>query len=463
MKHAPPQRKSRRSHAARRRLAAPLTATRPLLAVALLAVGAALGSPAAAHEGDPRVWRISFPAADGARPWVVDEMGLLLGRGGAFAWLCDDALSLSAGLRAALPVSADGRRWLAATREGLYLSADAGCGFERVSGALTGHFVGPLVGHPARPGEVLAGTESLSRPNDVFRTTDGGATWLGAGLALGGRVRSLIRAPEPARVYLSHGAGAARSDDGGQTFTPVSIGPEALGPRADEFRFLAVDPLDPDRVYAALEQFPDGHLLRSEDGGLSWTRLLTVPNDVPESVAIDASGATVWLSAPFSGLWRSNDQGDTWDQRPVPGTLGCLAVHPQDGALWACLRGQPLPWIVARSDDGGETWQPALARYADVTGLGCAPDTPTARICDAQCDPADRTCSTAAGRADAGSSPADAGLDVGPPAERAPRDGAEGCAQRPGGPRGPAPWGLALGLAAIWRRRRHPRAPRDIP
>ncbi|MCA9543579.1 MAG: hypothetical protein KC613_04285 [Myxococcales bacterium] len=378
------------------------------LAVALgMTLGGLVCGSAHAHEGDPRVWRIDFPLAAQGQAWVVDEMGLLLEQPQRdFLWLCDDGLSLTAGLRAAAPVSADGRVWLTATRERLYRSEDAGCRFEPVVGPLADHFIGPVLPHPTRPEVVLAATASLAVVNDVFRTEDGGRTWRGAGLALPSPVRSMVRAPSaPATIYLSHGSGAARSTDGGARFEALAWQFEGAAPRMDEVRLLGVSPDDPHTVFAALELFPDGHLAVSRDGGATWRVLLTTPGDVPESLAA-APGGRLWLSGPFTGLWRSADGGVHWENLAPPGTLGCLAVHPQTGDLWGCLRGNPLPWVIGRSADAGATWQAALPAYSAIAGgLDCPAASPTGQICGAQCDPADRQCQGAAD----GGAPADRG------------------------------------------------------
>lgn len=151
-------------------------------------------------------------------------------------------------------------------------------------------------------------------------------------------------------------------------------------------------PADPNRIYAA--QFTDWHgqtIQRSDDGGKSWQ---PVGNDFqydgktgthqwydgtphpwefkrvwhlePELNDPDC----VYAGAEDASLFRSNDGGKTWQERPG---LRCQESGPlwQPGAGGLCLhtilldRSNPKRIFVAisaagafRSDDGGNTWRP---------------------------------------------------------------------------------------------------------
>jgi photosystem II stability/assembly factor-like uncharacterized protein len=136
------------------------------------------------------------------------------------------------------------------------------------------------------------------------------------------------------------------------------------------------------RLYAATSHKIWGaHIYTSADGGESWTSL----EAVPEHQAVSGRGATkaVWYLALSgntlfagidpAGLFRSDDRGGSW--QPVTGlnehptrstwepSKGCFAVHSiyvdalePDNIVAAVSAGG-----VYRSEDGGETWQPANA------------------------------------------------------------------------------------------------------
>jgi len=96
----------------------------------------------------------------------------------------------------------------------------------------------------------------------VFRTDDGGKTWVEGG-------RANISAPvvDPrngATLYASSGTGLLRSIDAGQTWTDVSLPP--IAPPGPYYRGLAID------HSGALYLLNDaGILLRSTDDGVTWT------------------------------------------------------------------------------------------------------------------------------------------------------------------------------------------------
>ncbi len=438
-------------------------------AAVLLATLAALVGVAHAHFGEPRVAEVRFPPARGGEAWLVIENVGLVARapGEAWRWLCDEAITPTPGLTGLAPVSADGRGWVAATRGGAFRTVDDGCTFDAVPGALTEHVVALLSPDPTADGAAVLGTQTIGLANDVFRTTDGGATWAPAGLALEGRVRSLVRASADAAViYVGHTRGVLRSDDGGVTFTAIMTGPTDDPADAEDFRFLATHPADALDVFAVVEAFPDSSLVRSRDGGLTWVTV-GVFGDVPDGLVFLGDGQQAVLATPFDGLHRSDDGGDTWQRVPSPAAavLGCLTREPATGRLWACARGAAAPWLVGSSADGGETWRPELVTFAELAGRWtCPAGTPGATTCAQACDRStDANCSAPpvdGGLLGPDATPAvsDAGLDAAGGGDAAPdaperAAGGDGCAQ-PGEPTG-APWvvlGLVLLGAAVARR-----------
>jgi photosystem II stability/assembly factor-like uncharacterized protein len=453
-----------------------------------------LPAGAIAHGGTPRVVQISFPEQSGGGYWAItDNQGLYAGTGEGVRWLCEDSVTANAGFLQAVPVGDDDRTWLVATNFGLHRTEDGGCNFSPVGGALEGHLPVGLWVDPARPGDVLTATQTPGRPNDVFRTEDGGRTWSPAGLAVEGIIHDVLRAPtDAARVWVSHARGAARSVDGGRTFEPMPLGPPELGAAPEEFRLLAGHPLNADEVWATIERFPDSTVLRSRDGGQTFTPMLTL-GDTPGGFVFDPTASRALLISRFDEFRRSEDGGETWTR--VPETLpllGCLVVEPRTGDLWGCSNVFFMgPWVLGRSTDFGETWTPVLSRFSDVRAQwGCAANAQATVACEglcpgqaagAVCDLADAGIPPgptdaerydlsllvpidAGTEPDADEPPADAtgaepSIDafVTPPAA-AHGDSGSGCALADPRSRGGPPWALGTLLATVFpwvRRRRH--------
>jgi len=130
---------------------------------------------------------------------------------------------------------------------------------------------------------------------------------------------------------------------------------------------LALDPSDPDTVYAGLRQ---GGVRRTTDGGRTWVDCV-LPAAQVFSVAFSAADGAVYAGTEPSALYRSDDGGENWREldallelpsrptwsfppRPWTSHVRWIAPSPHDAAL--LLVGIELGGLM-RSTDGGETWQ----------------------------------------------------------------------------------------------------------
>ncbi|MEM9556663.1 MAG: hypothetical protein AAGC60_20555 [Acidobacteriota bacterium] len=146
----------------------------------------------------------------------------------------------------------------------------------------------------------------------------------------------------PGVVWAGGGPGVLLSEDGGIGWTRRSDG---LG-FASTVVALAVDPDDPDQLWATISL---GEVFRSLDRGHSW-RLVPEVGEAND-VVFDAAGTLYLGSRDDNSLWVSNDDGATWDVRPVVGQPQSLAPAPTTpGLLLVATRQRVL-----RTDDGGRT------------------------------------------------------------------------------------------------------------
>lgn len=140
---------------------------------------------------------------------------------------------------------------------------------------------------------------------------------------------------------------------------------------------IAIDPGNPDRVYAAT--LGEG-LWASEDGGSAFARSPGLDADLVWSVTVsasdrDGSSGAVYAGTQMSALYRSADGGRTfeelttvqdiptksqWSFPPAPDThhLHQIALHPTDPD--SIVFGVELGGVY-RSRDRGLTWEPTNA------------------------------------------------------------------------------------------------------
>jgi len=208
------------------------------------------------------------------------------------------------------------------------------------------------------------------------------------------------------RQSSSFGEGVYKSVDGGETFTHVGLRETQTIAR------IVVHPNDPNVVWVAANGHlfganPERGVFKSSDGGATWRKVLYVDeNTGATDLVIDPSNPSRLFAAmyehrrtaccfvgggPGSGIWLSDDGGETWDRvegSGLPrGTMGriALAVTPADpNVVYAQIevaadREEPLSdaekkewerlddvdslppdpqWAgVWRSGDGGATWE----------------------------------------------------------------------------------------------------------
>lgn len=106
-----------------------------------------------------------------------------------------------------------------------------------------------------------------------------------------------------------------RSTDRSLSWQPIHHFPHPWipGPASgNDVIAIAVDPIDANRLYAGLA-LPD-HLMRSEDGGATWTRATVgLGAGAVTWIAIDqANPAIVYAAQHGSGVFRSTDRGQSW-------------------------------------------------------------------------------------------------------------------------------------------------------
>lgn len=226
----------------------------------------------------------------------------------------------------------------------------------------------------------------------VWKTTDAGTTWqnisdgyfnttgIGA-IAIDPTDSNIVyvgTGESPVRgVKTSHGDGVYKSTDAGATWTQLGL--EATR----HISRIHVDPRNPQRVYLAAQGNPWGPndergVYLSEDGGLTWERILFVNEDsgiVDLSVSTanpDVMMATSWdfrrqpwvvkSGGPGSRVYKTTDAGKNWREinRGLPelkGKMG-VAISPADpNVVYLAIEAKDGQGGVYRSDNAGESFR----------------------------------------------------------------------------------------------------------
>jgi photosystem II stability/assembly factor-like uncharacterized protein len=253
---------------------------------------------------------------------------------------------------------------------------------------------------PYRGGRSVAVAGSVARPKEywmgttgggVYKTTDGGDTWLPMTDGyFGGTTGAVAVAPSnPDVVYVgggefairgnvSHGDGMWKTTDGGKTWVNIGLNDSR------QIAKVRVHPTNPELVYAAVQGHVWGPnaergIFRSKDGGKNWQKVLFRDDSTGAAdLVMDPANPNV-LYAGFwqahrkpwtlvsggkgSGMFKTTDGGDTWTEitrnaglpKGLWGNIGITVSGGDSKRLYAIIEAEEGG--VFRSDDAGATWQ----------------------------------------------------------------------------------------------------------
>ena len=287
----------------------------------------------------------------------------------------------------------------------------------RMIGPFRGGRTRAVAGVPSQPNVFYVGVVN----GGVWKSDDYGRTW--NPIFDGKPTQSIgaiaVSSSNPNIVYVASGEGLQRPDlsigdgiyksaDAGKTWVHLGLGD------SEQIPALAIDPRDPNRLFAAVLGHPYGAnaergIFRSTDGGVTWQKVLykdenTGGSDVeldPENP--DVVYASLWQSrlGPWEdnnafagtngGLFKSTDGGQTWQKltKGLPQNLAQIdvAIAPrQTKRLYATVATTEKTAYQTdkgmgfyRSDDGGESWYRATDDPRPAMKIGGG-DLPVPRV-----------------------------------------------------------------------------------
>jgi photosystem II stability/assembly factor-like uncharacterized protein len=252
-------------------------------------------------------------------------------------------------------VATNDQNLLVGTTEGLWRSHDGGASLTPVRTGQSECHVRALAIHPQNPDLLMVGTE----PASILYSRDGGINWVVAPdvvrlrdeqgwslpySAAAGCIRGFSLVGD--RIYAAAEVGGVlRSDDAASTWRLLD------GDVHPDVHEVAVNPVDPDTIYAAT----GGGRYRSRDGGQTWTLIgdgytRAIWTD-PERPRVVVAGPARYVGA-MGRVERSIDEGDTWmlvsDGFKVPmsdmierfvGARSRVVALTSDGVVYVARRG----------------------------------------------------------------------------------------------------------------------------
>lgn len=277
--------------------------------------------------------------------------------------------------------------YFGAVQGGIWQTTDAGVVWKPIFDGQHVASIGALAIAPSNPKVIYAGTgesdirSNLSSGDGVYKSIDGGQTWMNVGLRETRQISKIVVDPKNADVVyvaaLGHAyasnpdRGVYKSTDGGASWTKVlDQGPDigasdlaiAINNPSVLFAMTWNARRPPWSTYAPLGG-PGGGLFRSTDRGETWSHLighgLPDGNWARSAVAVSPDGKRVYalISANQSGLYRSGDGGENWTLQNSDSRLtsrswyfGNITVDPKNPDVVY------IPTIALyRTEDGGKT------------------------------------------------------------------------------------------------------------
>ena len=247
--------------------------------------------------------------------------------------------------------------------------------------------IGAITIDQNHPDTVWVGTgepwvrNSTSVGDGVYKTTDGGENWKKVGLENTERIGKIIVHPkDPNIVYVAalghlwnsnEERGIFKTTDGGATWEKILYINDSTG-----CSDLAIDPENPEILYAAMWQFrrypyffnsggQGSGLYISRDGGTNWSKATEgLPTGTIGRIALSVSPAKpdivfAVIESEKSALYRSDNKGISWTKMNDNPDLGSRPFY------FSFLLADPVDtnrvykpgYYLSYSEDGGKTFK----------------------------------------------------------------------------------------------------------
>lgn len=256
----------------------------------------------------------------------------------------------------------------------------------RLIGPSRGGRVTTVTGVPSQPKTFYMGVAS----GGLFRTTDGGATWVpitDGKIPLGSTGSVAVADSDPNVIYLGTGSDGVRSNvstgrgvykttDGGQTWKFLGLY------EAGQIGAVRIHPTNPNIVWVsavgdAFKSNSERGVFKTTDGGQTWRKVLFISDQIgamdlelqpgnPDIVyawmsRLERKPWTIISGAREGGFYKSTDGGEHFTKiadglpNELIGKANLAVTAAKPDRIYALVEAKPGGGLY-RSDDAGKTW-----------------------------------------------------------------------------------------------------------
>ena len=284
----------------------------------------------------------------------------------------------------------DDNKWYVAVGSGgVWKTSNAGVTWKPIFDNHDVYSTGCIAIDPSNSNTIWLGTgenvggRHASWGDGVYLSKDTGASWENMGLKDSEHISKIIVHPnDPNTLWVASqgplwskggSRGIFKSSDGGKTWKHT-LGDKEWTGATD----LLIDSRNPDRLYAATWQRhrtvgaylgggPNTAIHKSEDGGITWSKLTNgLPNSNMGKIGLaispqqpDVVYAAIELDLRKGGVYKSSDRGTTWEKQS-DAVSGATGPHYYQ-ELYACPHNFDRLYLVdvriQVSDNGGKNFR----------------------------------------------------------------------------------------------------------
>lgn len=205
----------------------------------------------------------------------------------------------------------------------------------------------------------------IATPYGIFKSNDGGKNWAEKmhGCKTWYTDEIIIDARDRHTLYAAVDDDLYRSRNGGEGWSPLHVG--APGIRT-VFQLAA----RPNVILAGTE---DHGVYVTQDGGKKWSKGKGMPATAIYAIHASSDGKAVYAGGYKTGVWRSGDFGQSWQQIwPAPEIEAIYSLLVDSANAAHLLVGTNGKGIY-ESTDSGTTWRPGGLEGAHVKQINIFP------------------------------------------------------------------------------------------